>query len=51
MKANDETTRRRFLKGSAGAGHIALSTLSARSFANVLGANDRVADRGDWDRR
>ena len=26
----------------AGAGHVALSTLSARSFANVLGANDRV---------
>jgi predicted dehydrogenase len=44
MRTNDETTRRRFLEGSAGAGagHVALSTLSARSFANVLGANDRV---------
>ena len=44
MKANDETTRRRFLEGSAGAGagHVALSALSARSFANVAGANDRV---------
>ena len=44
MRANDETTRRRFLEGSAGAGagHVALSTLSARSFANVVGANDRV---------
>jgi predicted dehydrogenase len=44
MRINDETTRRRFLEGSAGAGagHVALSTLSARSFANILGANDRV---------
>ena len=41
---NDETTRRRFLEGSAGAGagHVALSTFSARSFADVVGANDRV---------
>ncbi len=44
MRTNDETTRRRFLEGSAGAGagHVALATSSARSFANVLGANDRV---------
>ena len=44
MKANDETTRRRFLEGSAGAGagHVASSLLTARSFAAVAGANDRV---------
>ncbi len=44
MKANDETTRRRFLEGSAGAGagHVASSLLSARSSAAVVGANDRV---------
>jgi Oxidoreductase family, NAD-binding Rossmann fold len=44
MQTNDEPTRRRFLEGSAGAGagHVALSTLSARPFANILGANDRV---------
>ena len=44
MQANDEATRRRFLEASAsaGAGHAALTTLSARSFASVLGANDRV---------
>jgi hypothetical protein len=44
VKANDATTRRRFLEGSAstGAGHVALSTLGASSFADVLGANDRV---------
>src|SRR5262249_36626522 len=44
MNAIHETTRRRFLAGSAGAGagRIALSTLSAGSFANVFGANDRV---------
>lgn len=44
MQPTAKTTRRRFLEGSAsaGAGHVALSTLSARSFANVLGANDRV---------
>ncbi len=44
MRTNDETTRRRFLEGSAGAGagHVALATASARSFANILGANDRV---------
>ncbi len=44
MKANDGTTRRRFLEGSAGAGagHVASSLLSARSFAAVVGANDRV---------
>jgi predicted dehydrogenase len=44
VNAADETTRRRFLEGSvtAGAGHVAMSTFSARSFANVVGANDRV---------
>src|SRR5437588_8243382 len=44
MKANGETTRRRFLEGSAGAGagHVASSLLSARSFTAVVGANDRV---------
>ena len=43
MKANDGTTRRRFLEGSAaGAGHVASSLLSASSFAAVVGANDRV---------
>ena len=44
VKANDETTRRRFLEGSAGvgAGHVASSLLSARSSAAVVGANDRV---------
>jgi predicted dehydrogenase len=43
VKANDETTRRRWLAGSAaGAGSVALSTLSARSFARVVGANERV---------
>ena len=44
MKTNDETTRRRFLEGSAGAGagHVASSLLSARSFAAVVGANERV---------
>ncbi len=44
MKANEGTTRRRFLEGSAksGANHVALSALSARSFAHVVGANDRV---------
>jgi predicted dehydrogenase len=44
VKANDETTRRRFLEGSAGvgAGHVASSLLSARSYAAVVGANDRV---------
>jgi len=44
VKANVKTTRRRFLEGSAstGAGHVALSTLSASSFADVVGANDRV---------
>lgn len=42
MRANDGTTRRRFLEGSArpGAGHVASSLLSARSFAGVVGAND-----------
>jgi hypothetical protein len=35
---NDETTRRRFLAGSAsaGAGRIALSTMSISSFAEEL---------------
>ena len=44
MQANVETTRRRFLEGSAGAGagHVASSLLSARSLAAVVGANDRV---------
>jgi predicted dehydrogenase len=44
VKANDETTRRRFLAGSAGAGvgRVASATLSASSFADVVGANDRV---------
>lgn len=44
MKARKETTRRRFLEGSAGAGagHVAASLLSARSHAAVVGANDRV---------
>jgi predicted dehydrogenase len=44
VKANDETTRRRFLKGSAGAGagHVASSLLSAGPAAGVVGANDRL---------
>ena len=43
MKAGDETTRRRWLAGSAaGAGGVALSAMSARSYARVVGANDRV---------
>ncbi len=44
MKTNDETTRRRVLEGSAGAGagHVALSLMSARSYAAVGGANDRM---------
>ena len=45
MKADHEpTTRRSFLKDSAkaGAGLVALSSLTAGSFADVLGANDRV---------
>jgi len=42
MQTNDATTRRRFLKASAGAGHVASATLCASSLANVLGANDRV---------
>ena len=38
------TTRRSVLKdsASAGAGLVALSSLTAGSFAEVLGANDRV---------
>ena len=41
---NEETTRRGFLEGSAGAGagHLALSTSGTRPFANILGANERV---------
>ena len=45
MKSDDKTTtRRRFLKDPAGAaaGLGALSSLTASSFADVLGANDRV---------
>jgi predicted dehydrogenase len=44
VRADDEPTRRRFLEatGGAGAGSVALSTLGARSFARVVGANDRV---------
>ena len=42
MRRNDGTTRRRFLEGSAGAGGVALSSFGSRSFANVLGANERV---------
>jgi predicted dehydrogenase len=44
VKASDETTRRRFIGGSAGAGAggVALSAWSARSFAKVIGANERV---------
>ena len=45
MKADREpTTRRSFHKDSAkaGAGLVALSSLTAGSFADVLGANDRV---------
>ena len=45
MKSDDKTTTRRsFLKGpaKAGAGLGALSSLTASSWADVLGANDRV---------
>lgn len=44
MRANDKTTRRGFLAGTArgGAGQVAVSTLSASAFTRVLGANDRV---------
>jgi predicted dehydrogenase len=44
LKANEGTSRRRFLGKTAGggAGQVALSTLSASPFAQVLGANDRV---------
>src|SRR5271166_3919561 len=45
MKSDDRTTTRRSLltgSSSAAAGLAALSSLTAISFANVSGANDRV---------
>ncbi len=54
MEADHQpTTRRSVLKdsASAGAGLVALSSLTAGSFAGVLGANDRVRIGVIGDRR